>query len=98
MSVAASGKDSVEALTQILEYFDSSSKSLKVDSISGEKLDFVLRALGAASGRIDDVLAAMPAELVLKTRAFIEEENDLNLREYNEANPGTAYLNPAPKV
>lgn len=91
------GQGAVEALQSVLEYFDSSSSSLKVDTISSEKQAFVVRALDVASQRIDQFLAYLPPEQVATAVAFIDYENELNLREYAQANPGQGtYLNPKP--
>ena len=91
------GQGAVEALQSVLEYFDSSSSSLKVDTISSEKQAFVVRALDVASQRIDQFLAYLPPDQVATAVAFIDYENELNLREYAQANPGQGtYLNPKP--
>ena len=91
------GQGAVEALQSVLEYFDSSSSSLKVDTISSEKQAFVVRALDVASQRIDQFLGYLPPEQVATAVAFIDYENELNLREYAQANPGQGtYLNPKP--
>ena len=37
-----------------------------------------------------------PADQVAVAQAFIDYENDLNLREYAEASGGSTYLNPKP--
>ena len=68
-----------------------------MDTISSEKQAFVVRALGVASQRLDQFLAYLPPEQVATAVAFIDYENELNLREYAQANPdqGT-YLNPKP--
>lgn len=91
------GQSAVEALQSVLEYFDSSSSSLKVDTISSEKQAFVVRALDVASQRLDQFLAYLPPDQVATAVAFIDYENELNLREYAQANPGQGtYLNPKP--
>ena len=91
------GQGAVEVLQSVLEYFDSSSKSLKVESISSEKQAFVLKALEVASQKIDQFLVYMPEDQVITAKAFIDYENDMNLMEYKEANPGQGtYLNPKP--
>ena len=82
------GQGAVEALQSVLEYFDSSSSSLKVDTISSEKQAFVVRALDVASQRIDQFLAYLPPDQVATAVAFIDYENELNLREHAQANPG----------
>ena len=76
------GQGAVEALQSVLEYFDSSSSSLKVDTISSEKQAFVVRALDVASQRIDQFLGYLPPDQVATAVAFIDYENELNLREY----------------
>ena len=92
------GVTAVDALQQVLEYFDSSSKSLKVDTLSGEKQDFVVKALDVTSQRLDQFLGYLPSEQVTKAKALIAYENDLNLKEYAESNKGEKYLNPVPGV
>ena len=71
------GQGAVEALQSVLEYFDSSSSSLKVDTISSEKQAFVVRALDVASQRLDQFLAYLPPEQVATAVAFIDYENCL---------------------
>jgi len=89
------GVGAVEALQQVLDYFDSDAKSLKVDTISPEKLAFVVKAMEAASLRIDTYLTYLPSDQVELAKAFIDYENELNSKEYAEYE-GKAYLNPKP--
>jgi hypothetical protein len=91
------GQGAVESLTAVLEYFDAGSNSLKVDSISGEKLDFVIKALDTTRKQIDQFLSYMPEAEVAKCIAVIDEENEANVREYAEFNPDAAILNPDPE-
>eukprot|EP00633_Aureoumbra_lagunensis_P008840 CAMPEP_0197315530 /NCGR_PEP_ID=MMETSP0891-20130614/38643_1 /TAXON_ID=44058 ORGANISM="Aureoumbra lagunensis, Strain CCMP1510" /NCGR_SAMPLE_ID=MMETSP0891 /ASSEMBLY_ACC=CAM_ASM_000534 /LENGTH=241 /DNA_ID=CAMNT_0042804525 /DNA_START=74 /DNA_END=795 /DNA_ORIENTATION=+ len=90
------GRDAVEALQAVLEYFDSSSTSLKVETLSGDKLDFVLKALQTCNNAIERLLSYLPDDLIAQAKRVIAEENRLNYEEYKQANPGEAYLNPNP--
>lgn len=90
------GIGAVESLQAVLEYFDSGGNSLKVDSISSEKLAFVVRALETTRSRIDQFLEYMPEYEVAKCKAFIDYENQQNLQEYADFNNGERYLNPKP--
>ncbi|KAJ8613951.1 hypothetical protein CTAYLR_008794 [Chrysophaeum taylorii] len=92
------GKEAVEALQQILEYFDSSARSLNVETLSGDKLDFVVKALDAADRRISTFLSLLPDSEVERAKKVILLENKKNLEEYEMALPGESYLNPAPKT
>lgn len=92
------GREAVEALQQILEYFDSAQKSLQVESLSGEKLEFVLKALQAVDGKCEQFLALLPRSEVDRARLVVTQENKLNQAEYEEANPGESYLNPPVKA
>lgn len=91
------GREAVEALQQILEYFDSAQRSLQVETLSGEKLEFVLKALQTANAKCDKFLTLLPGQEVDRARRVVEQENNLNLQEYEQANPGESYLNPALK-
>lgn len=92
------GRDAIEALQNVLEYFDASSRSLNVETISGEKLDFVIRALEAASTRVDAFLTYLPPDEVTKAKVVVSNENQKNLAEYQKATEGESYLNPPPKA
>mmetsp|Transcript_38154 Transcript_38154/g.122478 ORF Transcript_38154/g.122478 Transcript_38154/m.122478 type:complete len:249 (-) Transcript_38154:237-983(-) len=100
-SVEASqvGREAAEYLQNILEYFDASmsAKSLNVDTLAGEKLAFVLRALETSSDRMDTFLDYLPDDEVAKAKAAVKSENDRNLAEYKKAFPDDpVYLNPTP--
>jgi len=96
---STAGRDAVDALQQILEYFDSSARSLNVETIGGEKLDFVLRALDASNSNLEKFLSYMPADELRKAQKVVDAENAKNYDEYKAANPDQpAYLNPTPKT
>lgn len=88
-----SGRNAIDALNQINEYFDSSENSLKVNTITAEKQQFVLKALNTARDNLDNFLGYMPPEVVAKATQIVQEENDLNAAEYKVT--GAGYLNPA---
>ena len=81
------GNNAVENLIQVLEYFPS---NLVANDLTREQKDFVLAALDANSKNIDSFLSLMPPDEVSKARAEMEEENSLNLKEFD----GGKYLNP----
>lgn len=97
IEASQTGRDAVEALQNVLEYFDASSRSLNVETISGEKLEFVVRALEAANSRVDAFLTYLPPDEVTKAQTVVKNENTKNQAEYEKATSET-YLNPAPKA
>ena len=66
---------------EVIEYFPA---DLQANALSKEQVAFVLKALQSASDGIDDFLAFMPEEAVAAAKAQVEEENELNEKEYNE--------------
>jgi hypothetical protein len=93
------GRSATEALYTILEYFDSSDvQNLKVgmfDSMAGKEV-LVLKGLEAAKSNIDKFLAFFPKSTVENIQKLIQEENDLNQKEF-DPNLGVI-LNPNPTV
>ncbi len=91
-TAAASGYGSkaVESLIQILEYFPD---KLKVLDLTKEQSGFILGALDSTSRNIDFFLELMPPDELAAARAQVEEENELNLKEYGEGYPDGKYLN-----
>eukprot|EP00617_Octactis_speculum_P002967 CAMPEP_0185771168 /NCGR_PEP_ID=MMETSP1174-20130828/63483_1 /TAXON_ID=35687 /ORGANISM="Dictyocha speculum, Strain CCMP1381" /LENGTH=242 /DNA_ID=CAMNT_0028456939 /DNA_START=13 /DNA_END=741 /DNA_ORIENTATION=+ len=91
------GRGAVEALNQINEYFDSSDKSLQVNSISREKQDFIIKALSVTRSKLDQFLTYMPDDVVRQATEVFEEENNINVAEYASFNKeSNGYLNPSP--
>eukprot|EP00965_Chrysotila_dentata_P056887 1887589-Pleurochrysis_carterae.AAC.1 len=90
-AAASFGNTAVESLVQILEYFQ---VDLVANELTKEQQTFVLKALKSTSTSIDSFLALMPSNVVAAAKKQIEEENELNLKEF----PDDAYLNPTPTV
>ena len=92
------GQRAVENLYTILEYFDSRDvENLKVgtyDSMAGKE-PLVLKGLESARLNIDEFLTYFDARDVNLVRAKIQEENDLNSKEFDPSLG--VILNPNPR-
>jgi len=88
------GNTAVEALTQIIEYFP---QDLVANDLSPEQKKFVITALSTTSTNIDRFVALLPPEKVAAARAQIEQENDLNKKEYEQFNDDAIVNMPATK-
>jgi len=93
------GQNTVQNLYTILEYFDSSDvQNLKVgsgsNSLGGQKEAIVLNGLDATRKGINEFLSFFPPDEVGAVMARINEENDLNLKEFDPALG--QLLNPTP--
>jgi hypothetical protein len=51
----------------------------------GGKEDIVVKGLQAAQAKIDEFLAFFPAETVSKVKSKIQEENELNVKEFDKS-------------
>jgi len=91
------GQNTVQNLYTILEYFDSSDvQNLKVSNSLGQKEIIVLNGLDATRKGIDEFISFFPADEVGTVVTRINDENDLNLKEYDT---GLGQLvNPTPMV
>lgn len=49
------------------------------------KEDLVVKGLQAAQTKIDEFLAFFPAETVGKVKARVQEENELNVKEFDKS-------------
>lgn len=79
------GQAAVQNLQTILEYFDSSDvENIKVDSLAGKE-GLVIKGLESAQLRIDDFLSFFPTEKVASIKTKIQEENALNVKEFDPA-------------
>jgi len=83
------GRDAVEDLQSILDYFDE--RTMKVNELSDDKRQFVVRALSSARSKLDEVLSYLPPEKVKEARDQVIYENELNLKELP---PDVKVLNP----
>ena len=72
--------------------------SVVANDLSPEQKKFVMDALASTSGNIDRFMTLMPQEKVLAAKAQIEEENQLNKKEYEEFNDEEIVNMPAKKM
>merc|ERR1719334_63365 len=79
MLATSAGNEAVENLEMAKDYF---SKSLKVKSLTGEQKSFILQAMQAMRQKLDDLIKFMPAEVVTAARRQVEDENELNAKEF----------------
>lgn len=82
------GQTVVQNLQTILEYFDSSDvQNLKVGSMDGMsgKEALVLKGLDSTRKSIDDFLAFFPAAEVEQVKKRVQEENELNVKEFDSS-------------
>lgn len=97
LSAIDAGTTTVQNLYTILEYFDSGDvQNLKVSNGLGQKEIIVLNGLEATRKGIDEFISYFPVEEVGAVVARINNENELNLKEY-DTNLGQL-LNPTPMV
>lgn len=81
------GQQCVQSLLTILEYFDSSDvQNIRVATSGlGDKEIIVLKGLEATKSRIDEFLSFFPSDTVDGVKRRIQEENDLNAKEFDPA-------------
>ncbi|KAL7581143.1 hypothetical protein ACA910_005937 [Epithemia clementina (nom. ined.)] len=79
------GQNAVQNLLTILEYFDAADvQNLKVGSSSlAGKEQIVLKGLAAVRRNLDDFLGYFPAIEIAAAKKRIEEENELNEKEFD---------------
>lgn len=88
------GQNTVQNLFTILEYFDSSDvQNLQVSNNLGQKEIVVLRGLEATRRGIDEFISYFPGDEVGAVMAKINNENELNVKEYEAVGQ---LLNPTP--
>ena len=86
MKAINTGQAAVQNLQTILEYFDTSDvQNLKVNeaSMSGEKQALVLKGLESAKNNLDSFVSFFPQELVENVKQRIQNENELNRKEFD---------------
>lgn len=86
MKAINTGQAAVQNLQTILEYFDTSDvQNLKVNeaSMSGEKQALVLKGLESAKTNLDAFISFFPIELVDSIKQRIQNENELNRKEFD---------------
>eukprot|EP00550_Attheya_septentrionalis_P010341 CAMPEP_0198279922 /NCGR_PEP_ID=MMETSP1449-20131203/122_1 /TAXON_ID=420275 /ORGANISM="Attheya septentrionalis, Strain CCMP2084" /LENGTH=261 /DNA_ID=CAMNT_0043975167 /DNA_START=24 /DNA_END=809 /DNA_ORIENTATION=+ len=95
-AAATVGQSAVQSLYTILEYFDSSDvQNLKVGGMGmSGKEQLVIKGLDSTRNYIDDFLVYFPRDEIEAAKAKIQEENALNIKEFDPT-IGTI-LNPNP--
>ncbi|KAG7370959.1 hypothetical protein IV203_019529 [Nitzschia inconspicua] len=81
------GQTAVQNLQTILEYFDTSDvENIKVTSSGlGGKEELVLKGLEAAQLKLDEFLGFFDDSTVAKIKAKVQEENELNVKEFDRS-------------
>lgn len=83
LAATEKGRQAVEYLVTVQEYFDSGKQSLQVGEMSSDKLGFTLKALGAARQQLEGFVSYLPQDAVKAQLDVIAEENRLNQLEYD---------------
>mmetsp|Transcript_15873 Transcript_15873/g.36606 ORF Transcript_15873/g.36606 Transcript_15873/m.36606 type:complete len:257 (-) Transcript_15873:225-995(-) len=81
------GQAAVQNLQTILEYFDSSDvENIKVgqNSMAGKE-ELVVKGLEATQVKLDEFLAFFDEATVSKVKAQVQEENELNVKEFDRS-------------
>ena len=87
MAAIDTGQMAVQNLQTILEYFDSSDvENIKVgkNSMSGKE-EIVVKGLEATSIKLEQFLSYFDEADVTRIKAQVQEENDLNLKEFDKS-------------
>jgi len=79
MKASTAGNEAVETLQTAQDYF---AKDLKVAGLSDDQRKFVLTAMQATRNKLDGFLSYMPSDVVQAARKQVEDENDLNMKEF----------------
>jgi len=79
MKASQVGNEAVDALETAKEYFGT---PLKVSGLSDEQRKFIVQAMQACRDKLDRFLVYVPEESLKKARQRVEDENDLNRKEY----------------
>jgi len=85
MRAVETGQMAVANLQTILEYFDSSDiENIKVgkNSMNGKE-DLVIKGLDATKSKLDEFLLLFDQDTVAKIKAQVQEENELNIKEFD---------------
>ncbi|VEU42480.1 unnamed protein product [Pseudo-nitzschia multistriata] len=87
MRAIDAGQGAVQNLQTILEYFDSSDvENIKVgkNSMAGKE-EIVVKGLEATQVKLDEFLGFFDDETVNKVKAKVQEENELNVKEFDRS-------------
>ncbi|EKX45360.1 hypothetical protein GUITHDRAFT_108628 [Guillardia theta CCMP2712] len=75
------GREAVQDLQTILDYFDEQPRELKVSELSADKKEFVIKALTSCRQKLDQFLSYFPTEKIAEGRKQVMEENEMNRKE-----------------
>jgi len=87
MRAIEAGQMAVANLQTILEYFDTSDiENIKVgkSSMNGKE-DLVIKGLDATQVKLDEFLLFFDEATLKKIKAQVQEENELNIKEFDES-------------
>jgi len=87
MRAIDTGQAAVQNLQTILEYFDSSDvENIKVgkNSMAGKE-EIVVKGLEATQVKLDEFLAFFDGETLNQVKAQVQEENELNVKEFDRS-------------
>jgi len=96
MRAIDAGQMAVANLQTILEYFDTSDiENIKVgkSSMNGKE-DLVIKGLDATQIKLDEFLLFFDETTLKKIKAQVQEENELNIKEFDESLGGIINLPP----
>merc|ERR1719291_935408 len=79
MVATALGNEAVDALDTAKEYF---AKELKVSGISEDQRKFLVKAMKTTRDKLDGFLEYLPSDAIAAARQQVEEENNLNMKEF----------------
>lgn len=79
MEATTVGNEAVDALETCRDYFNT---NLKVDVIGPQQRDFVVKAMGVTRTKLDGFLRYLPQDQVDAARRQVEEENAMNMKEF----------------
>jgi hypothetical protein len=87
MRAIDSGQVAVQNLQTILEYFDSSDvENIKVgkNNMAGKE-EIVVKGLEATQVQLDEFLSYFDQDIVTRVKDQVQEENDLNVKEFDKS-------------
>lgn len=79
IKASQAGNEAIDTLQTAQEYF---AKDLKVAGLTDEQRTFIVQAMQSTRSKLDGFLAYLPEDVVQKARRQVEEENELNMKEF----------------
>jgi len=99
MRAIDTGQSAVQNLQTILEYFDSSDvENIKVgkNSMAGKE-EIVVKGLEATQVKLDEFLSFFDVAVVTRVKNQVQEENELNMKEFDPTLGDIVNMKPIPK-